>query len=55
MRQADVLGQVIIGAEPLAGDRIELAVPRGQENNRQIAGATAEIAAKFESALDVIL
>ncbi len=36
VRQADVLGQIVVGAETQARHGIELAVPRGQKDDRQI-------------------
>ena len=55
MRQADVLGQVVVRPEPESRNRIELAVARGQENDGQVARTTAQFAAQLETALDVVL
>ena len=43
--QADVLGEVVIRAEPQAGYGIELAVACGQENDRQIVRHISQAAA----------
>jgi hypothetical protein len=51
VRQADVLGQVIVGAEPQPGDRVEVAVARGQEDQRQARRAGAQLPAQLEAAL----
>ena len=54
VRQADVLGQVIVGAEPQAGHGVELTVAGGQENDRQLGGTRAQFATQFEAALDIV-
>ncbi len=55
VRQADVLCQIVVGAEAQPGHRIELTVAGRQENNRQIGRLCAQLAAQFEAALDVVL
>ena len=54
MRHADVLGQVIVGAEAQARHRVEFAVARGQENNGQFGRFAPQVAAKLEAAFDVV-
>ena len=54
MLQADVLGQVIIGAEPQTGNHVQVRIPRGQENNRQAFRQAAQFPAQFKPAFDFI-
>ncbi len=54
VRETDVLGQVIIGAEPQSGYRVKFAVAGGQKNDRQLFGLGPQDPAQFETAFDVI-
>jgi hypothetical protein len=55
VRQADVLGQVIVGAKTQARHRVEFAVSRSEKNDWQVLRAASQIAAQLEAAFDVIL
>ena len=54
MRQADVLGQVVVRAHAQAGHGVEVAIPCRQENDRQGGRHGAQFAAQREPALDFI-
>ena len=54
MREAQILRQVVVGAETQAGDRVELAVARGQEDDRQLCGQRAQLATQLEAALRLV-
>jgi len=43
------------GAQPQSRHRIQLAVPRGQKNDRQFRGQCAQIAAQIEAAFSLVL
>ena len=55
MRQADILGEEVIGAEPQSRDCIEFAVPGGQKDDGQLRRQRPQIAAQIESAFGLIL
>src|SRR6056297_1080589 len=54
VRQADVLGEVVIRAQSQARDGVEIAVARGEENQRQPRRAGPQFAAQFEAALGFV-
>jgi hypothetical protein len=54
VRQRDVLRQVVVGPEAQARHRVELAVARGQEQDRQRRGQRAQLAAQREAAVDLV-
>ena len=54
MRQADVLRQIIVGAEAQAGHRVEIAVARGEEEYRHRRRQRTQFATKREAAVDVV-
>ena len=54
VRQADVLGQVVVGAQAQAGDDVEIAVARGEEDDRQRRRQRAQFAAQREAAVDLV-
>jgi hypothetical protein len=49
VNQADVLGQVVVGAEAEAGDDVDVLVARGEEDDGQFPAAGAQLAAQLES------
>ena len=53
VRQAHVLGQVVVGAQPQARDHVEVAVARGEKDDRQRRRERAQVAAQGEAAVDV--
>jgi hypothetical protein len=53
VRQADILGEVIVRAQAQPGDGIEIAVARSQEDDRQGRGQRAQLAAQREAAVHV--
>ena len=55
VRQRQVLGEEIVGAEPQARHRVELAVARGEENDRQLGRQAAQLAAQLEAAFGFVL
>ncbi len=52
--QADVLGQVVIGAQAQTRNGVQLAVQGREENDRQIGCAGAQLAAEVETALGLV-
>ena len=54
MRQAHVFGEVIVGAHAQARDRVEIAIARGEKNNRQGFRLGAQIAAQRKAAVDFV-
>ena len=54
MMQADILGQVIVGAEAQAGDDVEIRIARGQKNDRQRGRLRAQFAAQIETAFGFV-
>ena len=54
MRQARVLGEVVVGAEAQAGDDVEIAVARGEEDDRHRRRQRAQLAGQREAAVDVV-
>ncbi len=54
MRQRQILGEEIVGAEPQARHRVELAVARGQENDGQLGRQAAQFAAQLEAAFGFV-
>src|SRR5262245_29826631 len=53
VRQAHVLGEIVVRAQPQARDRVEIAVARGEEDDRQRGRQRAQLPAKCEAAVDV--
>ncbi len=53
VRQAHVLGQVIVGTEAQPGHHVEVAVARGEEDDRQRRRKRAQVPAQGEAAVDV--
>ena len=54
MRQARVLGQVVVGAQAQSGDDVEVAVARRQEDDRQRRRHRAQFPRQREAAVDVV-
>src|SRR6266850_6725646 len=54
MRQAHVLGEVVVGAQAQARDRVEVRVARGEEQDRQRGRHRAQIAAQDEPSVGLI-
>ena len=54
VRERQILGEEVVGAEAQAGDRIELAVARRQENDRQLRRQAAQFAAQLEATLGLV-
>ena len=54
MRQARVLGQIVVGAEPQSGDDIEIRVAGGEEKDGHRRRQRAQLAAQREAAIDVV-
>src|ERR1700682_1345136 len=54
MRQAHVLGQVIVRAEAQARDDVEVGIARRKKDDRQVRRQCAELAAKRKSAVDIV-
>ncbi len=55
MRQADILGQKIIGAQPQSRDGVQFAVPGGEKDDGQLGRERAEVAAQIETAFRLVL
>ena len=53
VRQADVLGEVVVRTEPQARNDVEIAVARGEEDDRQRGGERAQLAAQLEPRVGV--
>ncbi len=53
VRQADVLREVVVGAQPQAGDDVELAIARGEEEDRERGRERAQLAAEGEAPVDL--
>ena len=54
MREAQVLRQIVVGAEAQAGDGVELAVARGEKDDRQLGRHRAQLAAQLEAAFRLV-
>src|SRR5690606_16626784 len=54
VRQTDVPGEVIVGAQPQAGDDVDLRVARRQHQDRQRRRALAQPAAQLEAAVGLV-
>ena len=54
MRQAHVLGHIIVGTQAKSGDDVEIGIARREENDRQRGGERAQLTAKREAAVDLI-
>ena len=54
MRQTHVLGDVIIRPHAQAGHGVEIAVTRGEKNNRQRTRQRAQLAAQGKAAIDLV-
>ncbi len=54
MGEADVLGQVVVRAEPEPGNHIELAVASGQKNDRQFRRLGPQFTAQVEAAFHLV-
>src|SRR6202171_6280365 len=54
MRQAHVLGQVIVRAEAQARDDVEVGITRRKKDDRQVRRHRAQLAAKRKSAVDIV-
>ncbi len=50
VREAEVLGEEVVGAEAQARHGVELGVARGQEDDRQLGAAGAQLAAQLVAA-----
>jgi hypothetical protein len=55
VRKADVLGQVIVGAQAQAGDRIKFTVTGCEKYDGQFSRARPQLATELEASLNVIL
>ena len=54
MRQAHILGKVVIGAKPEAHDDVEVGVARGKKDDRHTLRHCAQFATEREAAVDVV-
>ena len=55
MGNAHILGDIVIRAETQPGNDIEIAIARGQKNDRQRGGKCAQIAAQGKPAVDFVV
>jgi len=54
MRQAHVLGQIVVGAEPQTGNDVEIRIARGKKDDRQRWRKRPQLAAQRKTAVDVV-
>jgi hypothetical protein len=54
VRQAHVLGEVVVGTDAQAGDDVEVAVAGGKEKDRHRRRQRPQVAAEREAAVDVV-